>query len=163
MSRWFNQSGFTLIELLVVIAVIGLLSSVVLASLQGARERARYASTIQQMEAIAKAAQTYEVRTGSWPADASSGVAPSFVPEYLNQWPEPPCGEYDYENWTGYGTNPSDPDIRVSLRGVPGGPYWYCVAHDRINDCRNNIDVYENPADVGNFSSIHVINKLECN
>ncbi len=53
------RKGFTLIELLVVIAIIGLLSSVVLASLNGARQRGADTTIKGQLNALRSAAEIH--------------------------------------------------------------------------------------------------------
>ena len=55
--RSSRASGFTLIELLVVIAIIGLLSSVVLASLNGARNKGADAAIKSQLKSLQSQAE----------------------------------------------------------------------------------------------------------
>jgi len=74
-----NNSGFTLIELLVVIAIIGLLSSIVFASLQNAREKGRVARAIGNAEALKKATKLYHHQMGFYPPDVGRGWDPGFL------------------------------------------------------------------------------------
>lgn len=68
-----KKSGFTLIEMLVVIAIIGLLSSVVVIGLTGAREKARDSRRITDINQIQnKLELSYSAQTGyptALPAD----------------------------------------------------------------------------------------------
>jgi prepilin-type N-terminal cleavage/methylation domain-containing protein len=60
-----KNKGFTLIELLVVIAIIGILASVVLASLNSARQKGSIAATKANMANIRAQAEIYYDGTGA--------------------------------------------------------------------------------------------------
>ena len=60
------HAGFTLSELLVVIAIIGVLASVVLASLNSARENARDARRMSDINQIITALVLYNSNEGTW-------------------------------------------------------------------------------------------------
>ncbi len=59
MMKQFNTRGFTLIELLVVIAIIGILASVVLASLNSARAKGSDAKVKAELNVIRSQAAIY--------------------------------------------------------------------------------------------------------
>lgn len=71
--------GFTLIELLVVISIIALLSSVVLASLNAARDKARIAKIAQDFAQIERALHLIYSDYGCWPRESTStpGTCPT--------------------------------------------------------------------------------------
>jgi prepilin-type N-terminal cleavage/methylation domain-containing protein len=69
-TRFSFRRGFTLIELLVVIAIISLLSSVVFASLNGARVKARDAKRIADLRQIQLALEIFYDSYGYYPMTA---------------------------------------------------------------------------------------------
>ena len=60
-------SGFTLIELLVVIAIIGMLASIIMASLNSARVKARDARRVSDIRQIRVALELYYADFGQYP------------------------------------------------------------------------------------------------
>lgn len=74
------KKGFTLIELLVVIAIIGVLASVVLASLNTARRKSRDARRVSDIKQIQMALELYfdGDGDGEYP-DASASLAPKYI------------------------------------------------------------------------------------
>jgi prepilin-type N-terminal cleavage/methylation domain-containing protein len=69
-----KRKSFTLIELLVVIAIIGLLSSIVLVSMNGIREKARDAKRVSELDSVMLALSLYYDDYGTFCVhDAGSG------------------------------------------------------------------------------------------
>ena len=97
------RKGFTLLELLVVVAIIGLLASIILASMKNAREKARYSRTKEELHQFATALELYASdHNGMYPADVTRSIPPG-LEVYLpgGNWPNAPWpgSVYDWDNW----------------------------------------------------------------
>lgn len=88
------QKGFTLIELLVVVAIIGLLASIVIASLNSARQKGRDARRIADVRDIQTAMEMYNDSNNGYP-----GATSSLAPTYISLVPVDPVnsGVYQYK------------------------------------------------------------------
>lgn len=91
-----RKRGFTLIELLVVIAIIGLLASIVMVSLSGAKTKSRDARRQADIKSIQLALSLYYNDNGFYPKNiyATSGSPPQngLAPNYLPSVPRDPEG-----------------------------------------------------------------------
>ena len=90
------EKGFTLIELLVVVAIIGLLSSIVLASLNTARAKARDARRLADMKQLQLALELYYDVNNQYPPDTVSTLVQNMntgsadITPYINPLPKDP-------------------------------------------------------------------------
>lgn len=67
------RAGFTLVELIVVIAIIGLISSVILASLNSVRSKGVSANVTIAMHGLQNALLMYYDDKGTWPSKTGDG------------------------------------------------------------------------------------------
>lgn len=70
--KGYARAGFTLMELLVVIAIIGVLASVILASLNDVRGKARDARRLSDLAELQKALALYHTEYGAYPTTPAS-------------------------------------------------------------------------------------------
>jgi len=67
-----GEKGFTLIELLVVIAIIGILATIVLVSLNTAREKARDARRVSDLRQVVLGLEMYYDDNSGYPSDTTA-------------------------------------------------------------------------------------------
>ena len=141
-----KTSGFTLIELLVVIAIISLLSSVVLASLNGARSKARDARRIADTRQIQTALELYYDSYGNYPVmtenecGGSEGYTVSnnnfmqvlVTNKFLAMYPVDPAGNNCNLQYTAT-ADQKGYAVFVHFESKPNtgcngnAPYWSCI------------------------------------
>ncbi|MFA6076751.1 MAG: type II secretion system protein [Candidatus Paceibacterota bacterium] len=104
-----SKKGFTLIELLVVVAIISLLSSIVMASLNSARAKARDAQKKTELRQMATALEMYFDKNNTYPPNKQPccvyfSTNGDFLVELINEGflskkPHPAQGSYWYYDY----------------------------------------------------------------
>lgn len=133
------KSGFTLIELLVVIAVIGMLVTIAVVLLSGARNKARDTRRVSDINTIRNALNLYYLQNGVYPQAITAGKPlkdPNDTSVYISKLPANPlptdngCGIFDSDY--GYKVMNNGHDYRL----------YYCLGNE-VNAISNG----ENLAD----------------
>ncbi len=113
MKKISNKKAFTLLELLIVIAIIGVLASIVMASLNNARVKARDSKRKQDLIQLRSAMELYNssnnIYMGSWGWVANYGSGsvvdvPGLTPSHISKVPNDTSFSYQYwrKDWIGY-------------------------------------------------------------
>lgn len=71
--------GFTLIEILVVVSIIGVLTTVVLVSLNSAKDKATDVKSVTELDQLRKALELYRTDNGKYPGEENGVYAPGAI------------------------------------------------------------------------------------
>ena len=123
-----GEKGFTLIELLVVIAIIGILATIVLVSLNTARQKARDVRRISDLRQVALALEMYYDDNSAYPGNTASANEWTDMETaieaggYITSVPtDPGTGSYQY--WIVTATTPQNYVLGATLEGTTNSAF----------------------------------------
>ncbi len=107
-----KSRGFTLIELLVVVAIIGMLSSMVLVSVNSSRIKSRDARRLSDLSQIQKALELFYSQNGRYPQinsaatfsaatlwNGTTGSLQYELRDFISRLPVDPTNDTSYQYW----------------------------------------------------------------
>lgn len=122
MIKKITKSGFTLIEILVAVAIIGVLATLVVANMQGARERARDVQRKSDLKQVKLALRLYYNDNQEYPEDNLSWGDPfGDNGMYMKKLPNDPLSVAPYESYL-YTQNGDDDFYLVACLENPSDP-----------------------------------------
>jgi prepilin-type N-terminal cleavage/methylation domain-containing protein len=100
-----DNDGFTLVELVIVVLVIAILAAIAVPNMQAALMRARATEAVGDLQVLRVAVFQYVADNHQWPPDASVGVVPAGMADYLPEGWSMTKERYElnYDNWTSVG------------------------------------------------------------
>ena len=153
------KKGFTLIELLVVISIIALLSSIVLASLNAAREKATVSAFGQSMGELQKALEVYKSDIGYYPFENSSSYDMFILAsngdynfDEINEDPSGMQNQFFVNNWSDLESNSHKPLLPKYISKFPT-PFKLGTGSGNYNEIiyaagtNSSFTIYTNPND----------------
>ena len=145
-----NSKAFTLIELLIVIAIIGILASIVLVSLSGARVKARDAAIISSANSMMKQAQINSTNSGDYSAYYITNGWADTASECNAAWGSTPnpsemraaCLDINAKNgnrgvWMASWGGATQPKASV-IAYLPGADKYYCIGSHGSSSATSN-------------------------
>lgn len=139
-----NKKGFTLVELLVVIAIIGVLASIILSSLNTARDKAKVAKATSDLRNLRTAIASLEADTGKWPngcpvsqVASGSNNEVSFASANAGIIAAPTAGGTNPCIWTASEVAAWRGPYMPSATDAWGKPYWFDSDYYPLKDCSN--------------------------
>ncbi len=98
-----DRRGFSLAELVVVVLIVSILAAIAQPRLSGVLVKARAADAYSDMQVVRVAAFAFQANQNDWPAEASGGVIPAGMAEYLPGGFDLTKSDYvlDFDNWGG--------------------------------------------------------------
>lgn len=92
-----GRRGYTIVELLIVVCILGILATIAIPKLQGARAHARAADIVGVLRAVRIASTIYFDSANTYPPTAAAGNVPTGLAGYL---PRGGNGIFTGNGWT---------------------------------------------------------------